>query len=412
MSGERKIRIGLYGAGGRGSYLLSVAVRRGFEAVAVCDRMPSCAEKIMKEHPELTLYSDYDEFLKHDMDAVILANYATEHAPAAVKALRAGKHVISECMACFTMGEALDLVEAVEESGLVYTFAENYPYNAKCLEMKRIQDSGELGKFIYAEAEYMHPFSIRTNADLAPSADHWRLWLPSTYYCTHSIGPVMKITGTRPVRVSGFVVPHDFDDPLNQGAGIHYHDTMSVLMCQMDNGALAKIVPWALCRDHGCRVRICNNKGAMEYNQGHDGILRVRRSNLDFPASQPEDTYYQPKFPAEYAEALEYGHGGSDYFGFHYFYEAILGNCKPHIDVYEAIDMTAIGILGWKSVLNNSASYEIVDFRDKKAREVFRGDDWNPDPCRPCKDKPPCSICGKIEYSDEDIRKFEELHRK
>ena len=83
MSEERKIRIGLYGAGGRGSYLLSVAVQRGFEAVAVCDRMPSRAEKILKERPELTSYSDYDEFLKHDMDAVILANYATEHAPAA-----------------------------------------------------------------------------------------------------------------------------------------------------------------------------------------------------------------------------------------------------------------------------------------------------------------------------------------
>ena len=47
------------------------------------------------------------------------------------------------------------------------------------------------------------------------------------------------------------------------------------------------------------------------------------------------------------------------------------------------------GILGWKSVLNNSASYKIVDFRDKKAREIFRNDDWNPDPDRPCRDKPP-----------------------
>ena len=69
------------------------------------------------------------------MDAVLLTNYATQHAPAAVKALRSGKHVISECMACFTMGEALELVEAVEESGMVYSFAENYPYNPRTLEM-------------------------------------------------------------------------------------------------------------------------------------------------------------------------------------------------------------------------------------------------------------------------------------
>jgi predicted dehydrogenase len=31
-----------------------------------------------------------------------------------VKALKAGKHVMSECMAMLTMGEALELVEAVE----------------------------------------------------------------------------------------------------------------------------------------------------------------------------------------------------------------------------------------------------------------------------------------------------------
>lgn len=217
------------------------------------------------------------------MDAVILANYATQHAPAAVKALRAGKHVISECMACFTMGEALELVEAVEETGLVYALAENYPYNPTCLEMQRLQLSGEMGKFLYGEAEYIHPFSLSDNVGLSPSLEHWRSWLPSTYYCTHSVGPLMKITGTRPVRVSGFVVPHDYDDPMNHNEGLRFSDTLSVLMCQMDNGALAKIIPWATARDHGTRVRICSNKGTLEFNQGHDRILRVQRSRLDWP---------------------------------------------------------------------------------------------------------------------------------
>ena len=37
--------------------------------------------------------------------------------------------------------------------------------------------------------------------------------IPSTYYCTHSIAPVMYITDTHPVKVNGFVVPYDFNDP-------------------------------------------------------------------------------------------------------------------------------------------------------------------------------------------------------
>ena len=34
-----------------------------------------------------------DDFILHDMDAVVLANYANEHAPFAIRAMRLGKHV-------------------------------------------------------------------------------------------------------------------------------------------------------------------------------------------------------------------------------------------------------------------------------------------------------------------------------
>lgn len=44
------------------------------------------------------------------MDAVVLANYATEHAPYAVKVLDSGRHVCSEAPACRTLAEAVELV--------------------------------------------------------------------------------------------------------------------------------------------------------------------------------------------------------------------------------------------------------------------------------------------------------------
>ncbi len=411
MASNKKIKLGVYGAG-RGSYLASTAIKTGFELVAICDFLEDKALEAKKNLeslcPNLTVYSDYDKFLEHDFDAVILANYATQHAPAAVKALRAGKHVLSECMAMFTMGEAVELVEAVEESGLVYSFAENYPYMLNNLKMARLYQSGEMGKFLYGEAEYIHPVNQRERVSLAPSLDHWRSWIPITYYCTHSMGPIMKITGTRPVRVNGFAVPHDFDDHLNHNGAIKFDDTMSILMCQMDNGALAKIMPCAKLRDHGQRFRICSNRGTMEWNQGHD-VLRVRRMAYDWPEDQPEQTYYYPKFPAKYKDAQGFGHGGGDFFTTHFFAEAIRGNQAPDIDVYQAIDMTAIGILGWKSTLNNGIPIDIVDFHDKKAREIYRGDNWNPDPSIPCKDKPFSSVLGKIEFTEEELAQHQKL---
>lgn len=410
---KKKIRLGVFGAG-RGAYLASVARQVGFELVALCDLFPAQLEAAKKrlglDDKGITYYSDYDRFLEHDMDAVILANYATQHAPAAVKALKKGKHVMSECMAMFTMGEAVELAEAVEESGLVYSFAENYPYSASNLEMRRLYESGEMGKFLYGEAEYIHPVDAKTRASLTAGPDHWRAWLPITYYCTHSMGPIMKITGTRPTRVNGFVVPHDFDDPMMQGAAsIKVDDVMSILMCQMDNGALAKIMPCAKLRDHGKRCRIACNRGTMETTQGHDGILRVRRMPMDWGNSQPEQIYYHPPFPEKFLNAADFGHGGGDFFTNYYFAEAIKGNCKPDIDVYQAIDMTAIGILGYKSALENGTPQEIVDFRDKAARERFRGDNWNPDPAVPCENKPYPSVLGKIKVSRKDLNAFRKL---
>jgi predicted dehydrogenase len=53
----------------------------------------------------VTTYTDYDRFLEHDIDAVILANCFHEHAPFAIKALEAGKHVMSECACNSTLGD-------------------------------------------------------------------------------------------------------------------------------------------------------------------------------------------------------------------------------------------------------------------------------------------------------------------
>jgi predicted dehydrogenase len=84
-------------------------------------------------------------------------------------------------------------------------FAENYPYMPFAREMRRRYAAADIGEVRYAEAEYLDE-----PADLASMVEdraHWRARTPATYYCTHSLAPVAAITGTRPVQVSGVVVP-------------------------------------------------------------------------------------------------------------------------------------------------------------------------------------------------------------
>ena len=95
-SGEKsKIKIGVIGVS-RGRSFMRSAEQVNMKLVAICDTWEEQLEKAGKEYPKLSLYKDYDKFLEHDMDAVVLANFFHEHAPFAVKALKAGKHVLSE----------------------------------------------------------------------------------------------------------------------------------------------------------------------------------------------------------------------------------------------------------------------------------------------------------------------------
>ena len=95
------IRVGVVGVG-RGRTFMRTAQVTGMELVAICD---TWEDKLTHEGEQLDVstYTDYEEFLDHEMDAVVLANYFHEHAPFAIRALEKGKHVMRETAACHTL---------------------------------------------------------------------------------------------------------------------------------------------------------------------------------------------------------------------------------------------------------------------------------------------------------------------
>ena len=116
----KKFKVGIIGCGAIfPMHAISLSLCESTELVAVCDAYEPLLDRLRVEAEKaslnVTYYTNFDEFIQHDMDAVILANYATEHAPYAIRCLKAGKHVLSELMACETMAQAVELVEAVEQ---------------------------------------------------------------------------------------------------------------------------------------------------------------------------------------------------------------------------------------------------------------------------------------------------------
>ena len=119
----KKIKLGVLG-GYRGKSMMEYAVRSDdCTLTAVCDYskavLDDCARFFEERQYPVALCSDFESFLSCDMDAVVLANYANEHAPYAVRCLKRGLHVFSEVLPAASLKEAAELCDAVEESGKV-----------------------------------------------------------------------------------------------------------------------------------------------------------------------------------------------------------------------------------------------------------------------------------------------------
>lgn len=154
-----------------------------------------------------------DALCDSDVDAVAVITQHWMHAPQAIQALRAGKHVYSAVPTAYSMAELTELVRTVEETGLVYMIGETsyyYPCTIYCRE--RFQ-AGDFGQVVYAEAEYYHDWDHGLY-DVARwrGGENW-LWQagsPPMYYPTHSTSMVISVTGAHMTHVScqGFVDTH------------------------------------------------------------------------------------------------------------------------------------------------------------------------------------------------------------
>jgi len=379
----KKIKVGVLGAHRGMTMIKELAGHSEAELTAVCDFYRPALDKVetltKEKDLNVALYENFEEFFTHDMDAVVLANYANEHAPFAIRCLRSGRHVLSEVLPCETMAQAVELVEAVEESGKVYAYAENYCYFRNTFEMRKRYETGDIGEVQYAEGEYIHDCASIWPQITYGEKNHWRNRLYATYYCTHSLGPILTITGLRPVQVVGFETnshlncDHKNNIPIVHGSG-------GLEMVTLENGAIVKSIHGFLKREPwSANYQIYGTRGMMETDRW-DCKNKMSAYIEGERFCHGELTHYTPEMNAD---AVKTGHGGSDFFPTHYFIEKILGRAdglKYSIDVYTALDMGICGILAYRSILNGNQPVRVPNFRNREEREVFRNDHLIPTP--------------------------------
>lgn len=378
----KKIKVGVLGAY-RGTGMINYCkYADNAELVAICDKYEPALEK-QKEicGDNVTYYTTFDEFIKHDMDAVVLANYANEHAPFAIRCLNAGMHVYSEVLPCQTMQEAVQLVEAVERTGLVYAYGENYCYMPAPYEMAKLYRSGKIGEFEYGECEYIHNCEPIWHSITYGDPNHWRNHTHANFYCTHSVGPILHMTGLRPVSVVGFEGKKT-ERNLRTGGKM---GAFGIEMVELENGGIVKSVHGGLYKD-SIWYSVYGSHGRMESarEDAEDGAFLKLYVNADEYsgeyANRPIESYEPHQFAGEEVEKI-FGHGASDFYSMYHFIEKILGNPDADtIDVYEALDMGLVGLFAYRSVLNGGIPMKLPNLRNKDEREKYRNDTMCTDP--------------------------------
>ena len=372
----KKIRIGVLG-GYRGTSMINYCKRaENAEVVAICDKDPGVltAQRGVAEGLNITFYDNFEDFIHHDMDAVVLANYANEHAPFAIRAMKEGKHVFSEVLPVQTMKEAVELIEAIEETGMVYAFGENYCYMPATYEMKKLYEANKIGELEYAECEYVHNCEPFWHSITYGDPDHWRNNLYSTFYCTHSLGPIIHMTGLRPVSVTGFESTQN-QRHLNGGSK---SGLFGIEMVTLENGAIVKSIHGSLYRN-SIWYTAYGSKGRMECaredaNAGHVSKIYVNADPGEGHYGHGKLEAYEPKHGME-DRAEGFGHGGSDFYSMYHFVEKLRGNESADvIDVFEALDMFLPGMFAYRSILDGGKPKDIPDLRDKAERDKWRND--------------------------------------
>lgn len=370
-------KIGVFGVFRGLAYIKAFNMIEGCQVTAICDKNQETLEKAKEVLPaDVKVAENFDELLDSGIDAVVLCNYFPEHAKYAVEALKRDISVFSECTPAATLAQCVALVEAAEASKGIYALAENYPWSRANQELKRVYESGMLGKVIFAEGEYVHPMSEKEYRHYTPDDNHWRANNPKTYYSTHALTPLMAATGLMPKRVIGKIAAMPGENgKLTDGAGI--------MLVEMEGGALFRISGSCSFGGHGNWYRLGCQKGGIESLRGTDDKVRlvVNEWNLtDENRMFGTECVYSPEVSELGKKALSTGHSGGDFWVCWQFVQALHGKQEPAVGAKMAAAISSVGILGWRSVLEDSRQLDIPDYSKKEDRDRVRNDNLNPFP--------------------------------
>ena len=299
VDASKKVRVGIIGCGWiADAHIVSYLNQPDVEIVAGCDLIPGKAAAFFKKHGVEGVKTDYadhkamlaDKSLK--LDCVSVCTYNRTHAICAIDSLNAGVNVLLEKPMCVTTEEAVEIIKAEKKSGKVLSIGFQPRFDANMQMIKKIVQSGELGKIYYVQTGGGRrrgiPFPYGTTFIEDKTAGLGALGDIGCY----SLDCVLNALGyPKPLTVSGYKSDFFGKDPNYSGyvkkghpeyAKVFSVDDFAAAFIRLEGGIILDFrIAWAMNLDTSGDTIIMGTKGSLRipstecWNGSFDKPLKI-----------------------------------------------------------------------------------------------------------------------------------------
>ncbi|NLG27104.1 MAG: Gfo/Idh/MocA family oxidoreductase [Chloroflexi bacterium] len=234
-----KVRVGLIGCGAfaRGMHVPNIVKNSKLKLVATCDIDLNLADRVRQETGASYATSDAARLLADpDIDAVFIVTRHDGHAPLAVQAARAGKHILCEKPMGLSREECRQVASAVRAAGVVYTVGYNRGLSPLVTKAKEIMAACPGKKMLYHRIQAPFPADSWTHD---PAVGGGRFVGEGC----HIFDLFCELVGAPPVSV--YAAGGTFLDP----ARVHIPDSANVTISFADGSVATTLISSDGCAD-------------------------------------------------------------------------------------------------------------------------------------------------------------------
>lgn len=275
---SESVRVGIIGAGWPGAaQARGFLAAGGFKLIAVADLIPERRKKLMAEFGISREYADASELIKDaNIDAIAVCLPNQLHAPIALAALRAGKHVVCERPPALSAAEAKRMALAAEKNKKVLLYDFQRRFGGHEMAAKVAIGKGYIGDVYHVRCVWTRtrgiPFGTGwyTQREKSGGGAMLDVGLPLLDVGWHLLG--------QPRPLDAFAVAHAKLGPaLAAGAPFDVDDTAFALLHFEGGKSLELAASWAInqpahqngtvCRAHGTEgaIEVYTPNGAVMY---------------------------------------------------------------------------------------------------------------------------------------------------